>query len=106
MGKTWVIDLGLGRWHDQQKAFHLFCRAQDVERTVRTVRRQDSAAGLTSTRPVCRFGFQIVLWKDAVYREIGPFHPEMAQFSIGKHQNKCIKRPNILWFTTGIYFRK
>jgi hypothetical protein len=27
----------------------------------------------------------------------------MAQFSIGKHQNKCIKRPNSLWVLDEVY---
>jgi hypothetical protein len=51
---------------------------------------------------VCRFGFQIVLWKYAIHGDIGSIHPEMAQFSIGKHHNECIKRSKYPMVPIGI----
>ena len=36
MGAFWILDLGLGRHFDPRNAFHLYCRAQDIERRVRT----------------------------------------------------------------------
>lgn len=36
MGAFWILDLGLGRHFDPRNAFHLYCRAQDIERRVKT----------------------------------------------------------------------
>jgi hypothetical protein len=36
MGVTWITGLGLGRWYHPGNPFHVYCRAQNVELTVRT----------------------------------------------------------------------
>jgi hypothetical protein len=45
---------------------------------------------------VCRCGFQTVLWKYAVYRETGPFHPEKAQFPAGESTKPNSVTPSAL----------
>jgi hypothetical protein len=42
----------------------------------------------------------------ALYGEIGPFHPEMTQFPMGKHHNECIKRSKYLMVPIGIQGEK
>ena len=36
MGKSWIVDLGLGNHFDLRNDFHVFCRDKDIERRVRT----------------------------------------------------------------------
>ena len=35
MGRQWIVALGLGQHHRPNNPFHAFCRARDVEATVR-----------------------------------------------------------------------
>eukprot|EP01043_Picozoa_sp_COSAG02_P079648 COSAG02_NODE_18541_length_933_cov_1.436451_1_plen_171_part_00 len=36
MGKSWIVDLGLGNHFDLRNDFHVYCRDEDIERRVRT----------------------------------------------------------------------